>query len=250
MRGAPERSPHRLDSTERLSDVPFDWTHSVNGEIPSELQQRGVSRLCHFTPIANLPSIFGRGGIHSVLQARERDIPLRQMDAGRWDGQLGHVSLSVQYPNAFLMRRYGHVSIPARPSERWVPTAVLDIDPSGLSWSDALFSPVNAATASGDHLGSSIQHLRSMFAPEVPNPNCPPRGQRHPLSCPTDLQAEVMIYGGVPIAAIRRVFVERASDERDARTMRLPVPVTRWPAIFHPDYLSESIRRGDPPVAP
>ncbi len=215
--------------------------------IRDELQSRGVSRLCHFTPIANLPSIFGRGGIHSVAQARERDVPLRPMDAGRWDGQLGHVSASIEFPNAFLMRRYGHVPIPGRPRERWVPTAVLDIEPFSIDWTNVLFSPVNAATASGDYLGSSVAHFRSLFDSAVPNPNCPPRQQRHTRSCPTDLQAEVMIAGGVPVEAIRRVFVERELDEEDVRAMRLPVPVARWPAIFYPDALSASIRRGEPP---
>ncbi len=218
--------------------------------IRDEIQRRGVSRLCHFTPIANLPSIFGRGGVHSVVQARELEISLRRMDAGRWDGQLGHVSLSVQFPNAFLMRRYGHVPIPGRLTERWEPTAVLEIEPNSVDWTNALFSPVNAATASGEYLGASAAHFRSLFARAVPNPSCPPRQQHHPPSCPTDLQAEVMIPGGVPVEAIRRVFVERELDEQDVRAMRLPVPVTRWPAIFYPDRLSASIRRGEPPTPP
>lgn len=222
----------------------------MNSVIRRELELRGISRLCHFTPITNLPSIFGRGGLHSVLQARDRDISLRPMDVGRWDGQLGHVSLSIEYPNAFLMRRYGHVPIPERPLGRWVPTAVLDIEPDAIDWTNALFSPVNAATASGLYLGSGAPHLRSLFARDVPNPNCPPRRQNHPRFCPTDLQAEVMISGGVPMEAIRCVFVERDRDEHDVRAMRIPVPVARWPAIFHPDTLSASIRRGDPPTPP
>ncbi|MYF81582.1 MAG: DUF4433 domain-containing protein [Chloroflexi bacterium] len=246
----PENQARRLDWIERLSDIPPDWMRTVNGEILQELERRGVSRLCHFTLISNLPSIFGLGGVQSVFQARQQNLVLTRMDQGRWDRQLGHVSLSIEYPNAFLMRRYGHVPVPNRPDERWKPLAVLDIDPRAINWRTALFSPVNAATAGGDYLGSHIHHLQSLFAPMVPNPNCPTRSQRHPLSCPTDMQAEVMIYGGVPLAAIRRVFVERTRDERDAQNMRLPVPVARWPAIFHPDHLSGSIRRGEPPAAP
>lgn len=222
----------------------------VSSEIHREMERRGVSRLCHFTPIANLPSIFGRGGIHSILQAREQNISLRQMDAGRWDGQLGHVSLSLEFPNAFLMRRYGHVPMPDRPSERWVPTAVLEIDPISVDWTNALCSPVNAATARGALLGPVTAHLRTLFDREVPNELCPPRSSRHPAACPTDLQAEVMISGGVLLESIRRIFVEREIDEHDVRTMGLPVPVDRWPAIFSPDSLSAAIRGGKPPRPP
>ena len=214
-------------------------------ELQAEIRRRGISRLCHFTPITNLPSIFGRGGVHSVLQARELGIPLRLMDGERSDGRLGHVSLSIQFPNAFLMRNYGHVRIPDHPKERWIPTAVLDIGPTSVDWTHALFSPVNASTASGAHQGSSTAQFRELFAREVPNRKSPTRSQRHPPSCPTDLQAEVMVAGGVPVQAIRRVFVERERDEREVRAMRPPVSVVRWPEIFRPESLSAAIRRGE-----
>ena len=216
--------------------------------LQAEFRRRSISRLCHFTPIVNLPSIFDHGSILSVEQARAISVPLRRIDHSRWDGELHHVSLSVEYPNTYLMRTYGHVAPPDRPNDRRVPTAVLDVDPLAVEWTKALFSPVNAAAGGGRFLGAGLAHFRSLFDREVPNLNVPPRGAQHPASCPTDLQAEVMLAGEVPTSAVRRIFVERNKDVHDVRAMGLPVPVSRWPAIFYPESLSASIRRGNPPT--
>lgn len=214
------------------------------------MKGRGIRRLCHFTPIENLPSVFSRGGVYSVESARRSAISLRRMDRSRRDGKLDHVSLSLEYPNAFLMRSYGHVAVPNRPSERHVPIAVLDIDPYVLDWTDAQYSPTNAAAGSGEYLETGIEHFRTLFAKTAPNPKCPPRSDEHPRSCPTDIQAEVMIAREIAATAIRGIYVERQVDVLRVTEMGLPAPVVAWPIIFDSDGLSTAIAEGNPPQSP
>jgi hypothetical protein len=75
----------------------------VNEKIKIEVQRRGIARLCHFTPSRNLGHILsGTVGVLATerLEKDERHI-FTPTDLERLDRHKGHISCSIEYPNAW-----------------------------------------------------------------------------------------------------------------------------------------------------
>jgi hypothetical protein len=221
----------------------------MNDDILASLQEKGITRICHFTPARNLAHIAaGRVGILSTasLEADER-AAYNPTDLARFDGRKTHICCSIQYPNAWYFEM-------ARGAERlftdWV---VLLISPHYLAEPDTLFCPRNAAADHGRHIVRGLDGFNSLFAPSVPgayNRNRL-REARHKLNCPTDEQAEILIHDKILLRDVLGVAVtsaDQAGRER-ARLRANSVDPEQFrfviaPQMFNKYALSRVIRQG------
>lgn len=174
--------------------------------IRREVRGRGISRLCHFTRGESLGGILGSiQGIMSRRLLDARAVGYRPVDSRRWDGYLDYVSCSIEYPNTRYM-----VQADMRDSSElgWV---VLGIEPVLLEKADTLFCHCNAATGRGRYVGRGYHSFLHMFSNAVMDSRWIYERTRKMLACcPTNDQAEVLVYGCVPRNLITEVI---APDE-------------------------------------
>lgn len=220
----------------------------MNADIMAALVERGITRLCHFTPARNLAHIAaGRVGVLSTasLEADER-AAYNQTDLQRFDGKKTHICCSIQFPNAWYFEK-------ARGDERlfndWV---VLLISPHYLAEQETLFCPRNAAAELGRHIVSGPAGFASMFAPAVlgARDQVRKRGPQHRSNCPTDEQAEILIHDrvllkdviGVAVKSVEQAATERArmrANGVDPDQFRFVIA----PQMFNKYLLSQVIRQ-------
>ena len=228
---------------------------ALNAAIRNASCQRGISRLCHLTPFRNLVHIANGDGLLSTKQLDDRDRgTFNKQDLERLDGHPDHISCSIEYPNAWYGRqRRSDTAGAASLFPDWV---CLTIEPKHL-WADAtLFCPRNAAAEGGRLIRGGVEAFESLYEPRV-------QGARNriftrgglPSACPTDQQAEVLVYRHIPLEDIQHVVV---SDEAQARRifvglsqLGLTEDLLRFrlcPEVFDPNRLSGLLRSGARPA--
>jgi hypothetical protein len=211
--------------------------------------QRGVTRLCHFTPSRNLPHIAeGKIGILATahLRTNERAV-LNPTDESRWDGWLSHVCCSIEYPNAWYL-------VKAQANERlfqdWV---ILMLAPRYIWHSETHFCPRNSAAQGGSLVRSGFAAFQSVYADRVVGAygRTRTRDPRMLSCCPTDDQAEVLVKDRIDFADIQKVIVrDNAQAKREVLRMRLTglgdtaYKIVVVPDLFDPYLVSSSIRQG------
>ena len=219
-------------------------------EIRARVSERGITRLCHFTPSRNLVHIAAdRIGILSAvrLETDERRV-FNPTDRERLDGFPDHVSCSIQYPNAWYLGR-------ARQQDRlfrdWV---VLLIGPHYLWARGTKFCPRNAAAGGGEDVAEGVGAFDSLYAPTVRGAKGTTfwRSSTHPSWLPTDEQAEVLIPDQVEHDDLLGVVVaDKAQGRTEARRLaQLGVqapPIHIAPHFFNPRALSTNLRNGRVP---
>lgn len=229
----------------------------MNLEVRAAASRQGITRLCHLTPSRNLVHILtGGDGLLSTaaLQQTERR-EFHQQDLERLDGFPDHISCSIEYPNAwYLRRRLQSVSGEAQLFSDWV---VLTIKPDYLWADDTLFCPRNAAAANGRLVESGATAFGSLFAPSVSGAYGRDyvRTAARPVSCPTDEQAEVLIRRRVDPEDISGIVVfDEAQAAREwVRLTQLRVAEDRIRLVvsapfFQPHVLKGLLERGERPV--
>ena len=194
-------------------------------EMMEEIKKRHITRLVHFTRIESLAEIIRYREIASTRRLRDRYRMTVVNDRRRIDGHLDYVCCSIEYPNVYVLNRYREQNV----KQDWV---ILFLTPILHMLPTTKFSPVNAATGGGIHVADGIEGFKSMFVECVPS-RAPRRRHSHLPSCPTDIQAEVLVMDTVPIWAVCGVAVE--SDVVSARVAPviknwpLETPIPNWP---------------------
>ncbi len=210
----------------------------MSAEVRAAALERTITRLCHLTPSRNVVHILtGGDGLLSTaaLQQTERR-EFHQQDLQRLDGYPDHISCSIEYPNAwYLRRRLQSVAGEARLFSDWV---VLTIKPDYLWADETLFCPRNAAAANGRLVEAG--YVRTAARPD---------------SCPTDEQAEVLIHRRVDPDDITGIVVfDAAQAAREwVRLTQLGVAPEKIrligsPPFFQPYVLKGLLERGERPV--
>jgi hypothetical protein len=232
----PASSPAYLQSLQfgmALSE-PVHW-------VESEILSRGITRLCHFTPLTNLDWILKEGAIWDRRSLEGRNSTFSFNDPDRLDGHLGHVCLTVEHPNVFVMDGMTTGS----PGKNFV---VLCVKPTEMGRAGVLFSRVNAATGSGSCLEEGRPGFESMYA-RRPSWREFFRGSNHAVSCPTDLQAEVLIPGPIWLESVLGIVV--ASADTGGRVLEMladsgrGMRVVLEPNFFSRSVITSSVWRGD-----
>ena len=217
--------------------------------IRARANQRGITRLCHFTPSRNLAHIASDSrGLLASRHLQNDETPIfNPTDKARLDGYSDHVCCSIQYPNAWYFRT-------ARDKERlFLDWVVLLIDPSYLWRADTKFCARNAAAGYGQGVRGGVTAFAALFADSVEGVHTYRRGPHHPDFLPTDEQAEVLIPDRIGSDGVGGVVVrddaQAALETSRLRLADLPVPrIVVVPEFFDPHALSGGLRRGRIPV--
>lgn len=218
---------------------------SIDAEaISTYAQERGVSRLVHFTPFLNLLGIFTTRAImpkDSVVEYAKshRDEDLLEYvtwnDSYRHDGRTNCINLSVQRINEPLFRSF------KSKFSRGNPWCILEIDPVCLQKEGVLFAVSNAASAAVRNRGTAagIAGLKAVFSePVVTARGFVKREASMPRNWPTSVQAEVLFPGEIPLNLIRGLIFEtsegaaRGQAMLSAEDMREPPEIKVVPADF------------------
>ena len=221
----------------------------MNDRIHGQACERGISRLCHFTPSRNLIHIArDPAGLLATRHLREEELALfNPTDIQRIDGFLDYVCCSIQYPNAWYFRK-------AREQEPlFEDWAVLLISPDYIWKPGTKFCPRNAAALGGQGVSDGIAGFNALFAPSVEGSQGRifQRGQK-PDCVPTDDQAEVLIPDQVDRRDIQAVVV-RDIKQAKREHFRLDcvgtqVPIRIAPQFFNPRELSRILSKGRFPI--
>lgn len=175
----------------------------LDDEILRYVAEREITRLVHFTRADALCLIMACGAVLSreLLDRGTRQVPklggpanpISRLynDSSRFDGHRDYICLSVEYPNVHLLDSYKEEHADAT----WV---VLFLHPHLLALPNTKFSPVNAATENGHYISEGIDGFQRMFDDPVRGGLGMSRGESHLDSCPTDMQAEVLVQRVIP----------------------------------------------------
>ncbi len=186
------------NSVKRMTDIQKYSTYAYKHEIATVIAQRNITRLCHMTQINKVVEILcGGDGILATNFIEDND--RFRNDRDRLDGKLDYISTSVQYPNVWYYRNKKYVNPLV---SDW---AVLLIDPEVCKDSRTLYCPVNAATGCGAFIQNGAEGFRSMFLENVYGRS---RCSNLLACCPTDDQAEVLIYHSIALEWIKGIVFE------------------------------------------
>lgn len=223
----------------------------MSDAIKQAATQRGITRLCHFTPSRNLVHIATdpQGVLASQHLQDDDKAVFNPTDAHRFDGFPDHVCCSIEYPNAWYFRK-------ARGQDRvfndWV---VLFIKPHHLWAPGTRFCQRNAAANSGRNAREGAEAFDGMFAPSVIGAydRSYTRSSSHPDFLPTDEQAEVLIPDRVAREDLLGIGVadESQAKREIARLETLNVQLPRVlvaPDLFRAEWLSQTLRSGSRPT--
>jgi hypothetical protein len=218
----------------------------VSDTVAQALVDVALQRVAHFTPSKTLFHIAQDGQIVSSKElaalAPEYFDPT---DVERFDRHPDMTCVSFTYPNGYYLAQARTKPQFARFPD-WV---CLMLTPSILTRPGVLFSPCNAAKANGAYAQPGAAALRRCFAdPSVLGYS---RGPGHNPQAATDLQAEALIPGPIPLSDILAIVVPsaEAAGEDYARldVGGLNPERFNWvvsPSIFDRNELSNAIRRG------
>jgi len=217
--------------------------------IRLEAKRRGISRLCHFTQSRKLAHILtDLDGIWSTTRLKEMapDL-LDQTDPVRLDGCEDHICCSIEYPNTWYLARVRDRDPLFR---EWV---ILFLSPS-LLWRGSLFCPRNAAAERGGLIQGGYAGFKRLYESEIVGALGKTFKRTSAMldCCPTDDQAEVLVFEHIPHSDILGIAVPTAERARIeiARLSFLPnVVQANWyiaPELFDNRW-SNLVRRGRRP---
>nr|WP_271209443.1 DarT ssDNA thymidine ADP-ribosyltransferase family protein [Rhodococcus wratislaviensis] len=170
--------------------------------LAAALADAGIPRVAHFTPSKNLFHIVQDGQIRSSKDladlAPEYFDPT---DLERFDRHPDKTCVSFTYPNAYYLAMARKKAQFARFPD-WV---CLMINPRVITRPGVLFSPCNAAKGGGVYAQVGAAAFRSCF--DDPSVMGWRRGPRHHPQTATDLQAEVLVPGPIPLSDVMAIVV-------------------------------------------
>lgn len=194
-------------------------------EFESEIKNREIEFLIHFTPTINLYSILKYGGLMSRAKLESLDIEQFDLldyaqftDDIRYDNK-NYINLSISAPNTSLLSRFREKT----KDNCTINWCILKIAPKHIYEYDTLFSVTNAASnASKKQFGISgdIQKFKMLFQEQlkINTSNGVREFSREKLLAkyPTDIQAEVLVKDFISSGSIMKVCFE--NNEQMAMT--------------------------------
>jgi len=225
----------------------------MNNPIETEAAQRGITRLCHFTPSRNLVHIASdTTGILATAKLEESERRVyTPTDLQRYDNHEGYICCSVEYPNAWYWARAQEKETLFRD---WV---ILFIKPDHLWMPGTRFCSRNAAADCGRGAAEGYKAFTGMYASEVAGAQGRvfTRTSGQLKCCPTDEQAEVLVPDQISAEDVIAIGVR---DETQARNemVRLQLAQARHkdfsfvitPCLYDKRALSNAIKSGVRPT--
>jgi hypothetical protein len=214
--------------------------------IEREIRGRNISRLCHFTPSNKAVHILGSDTGVLAVDFINSDI-YDANDEGRYDGKTDYVNCSIQYPNYWYFRT---IKDKNPIFKDWV---ILFIRPELLLSDTTRFCFTNAAYRRGTYIKEGFEAFKAMFAEQVYGNRTLRRSPQMLPCCPTDDQAEVLIYRSICREDIMAIAVpdEEQAKRENKRWITLG-DVPSFDIIIAPDLFngsfSDKVRRGRVPL--
>ena len=195
-------------------------------EFISEIQQRNIRHLIHFTPTINLYSMLENGVIMSRSELENLDIDVYDIldyaqftDAIRYDDKR-YINLSISGPNTFLFSKFRERT----KSDCTIQWCVIKINPRYIYATGTLFSVTNAASnaARRDYgIGGDLEKFKQLFQQSlVINSSRGKRvieRQRVSTQYTTDVQAEVLVKQQISIDDIIEISFQDENDLAQAK---------------------------------
>ncbi|CAM4127404.1 DarT ssDNA thymidine ADP-ribosyltransferase family protein [Saccharibacillus endophyticus] len=190
--------------------------------IKSEISQRGITRLCHFTKVNKLLHIVRNesGVVANAFLQDQLDL-LDKNDLLRLDGREDYICCSVEYPNTWYLRRIKN-NDPI--FKDWV---VLLLNPDLMVKETTLFCHRNAAANRGEYVKAGETGFRGMFNNPVQGRSTIYRSRDMLACCPTDGQAEVLIYQNIALSDIIGIAAPTKEHVRKIKSMVSLIPDAR-----------------------
>lgn len=214
--------------------------------IEKEIRDRKITRLCHFTRSSKALHILSSETGLVAVDFLEKDI-YDANDELRMDGRTDCINCSIQYPNYWYFKR---VKDKVQLFPEWV---VLFINPELLLLDSTEFCFTNAAYSRGAYIKKGTDAFRGMFADRVNGKWSRSRTDKMLPCCPTDDQAEALIYKNISRKDIIGVAVpneEQAEKER-IRWYDILKTIPKFDISIAPDLfdgaLSDKVRKGIAP---
>ena len=183
----------QLGKTVRFNKGSSNLRVTRSASIKHFVEDRGIKKLVHFSPSANLNSILANGLLPRTA-LNEKGITYTPTDSHRFDRREDGLSLSVEFTN--------HKMLAGKKKE--IPGfSVFFLKPSILWEKDCAFFRTNAASMSNADLASlkSPEKLYLMFDASTRDVNCP-------YNCPNDLQAEIMVFGRIETKYVKEIHTD------------------------------------------
>lgn len=192
------------------------------------VRNRGIEFVFHFTKIDNLDSIFKDGLIpRSILEVSHAEYSFN--DHHRIDGHQNASCLSVGHPNYKMFYRLRQENI----NQEWV---VIVISAVILWQKDCAFCHENAASNSVRvipiHLRKGVAAFERMFDPVPDKPDRATLGL--PDRCPTNPQAEILVFDTIEPKFIVGAVVQSRERERELSEKHPKFQFMRVEGFFKP----------------
>ena len=216
--------------------------------IAEEIRKRRITRLCHFTKTSKLLHILSsEEGILAThfLDVSQEDI-LTRNDQSRFDGHTEYISCSVEYPNTWYLNRIKNSDLLFKD---WV---IVFINPDIMCNPQTKFCHRNAAAGSGAYIKTGLDGFKGMFESSVFGQTRINRTSKMLSCCPTDGQAEVLVYKKIPRSKILSVAVSTVERARITDIMVKHIegaPLIKWiiaPDLFNTNWNS-LVKSGNAP---
>lgn len=202
------------------------------------LNQRGVTRLCHFTKIQSLTHILSsEEGILATSHVKSDS--KNQVDSVRADGELDYVCCSIEYPNSWFLcdaENRNEDSI----FRDWV---IIYIKPEVLNIRDVKVCWCNSAKEYGRFIRpGNTENTQALFAQRVSSFSYP-RTERMLECCTTDAQAEILIKDNIPRNYLMGIAVGREEVAEIIYAMIKTLDINPVELFIAPKVLTKEWRR-------
>ncbi len=168
--------------------------------ISNFLQRRQIKWMFHFTHFSNLESIF-QNGILSRVAMQGKNICYEPTDKDRFDGLLGGISISLSFPNYWMLKR--------KVESKGNIFVIIEISANALLSKRMVAFPSNASRYEfesmvpkhpDDFVGA--RGLSNLYL----NKEVRLRNSLH-SSIPTDVQSEIMVFDSIDTHSIRGIHL-------------------------------------------
>lgn len=194
--------------------------------MENEVKSRSIDYVWHFTKIENVDSVLANGLIpRAMLEAQGAGVAYN--DQYRMDGQRTANCLSIGHPNYKMF-----YSLRCQdPNQKWVVVAFK----SEILWlKDCAFCHENAAsnnvTAIPIQLRKGVAAFNRMFDPVAGKPDR--ATLKLPDDCPTNPQAEVLVFDTLEPQYIRGVITPDKQTELDLKARHPNVEIVYHRAFY------------------
>lgn len=199
------------------------------------LNMRKVTRLCHFTKFQNLVHIINSP--NGILATSFIDENKHVIDHTRADNQLDYVCCSIEYPNSWYLKKAID-----RNEDIFNDWVVLYINPEIVNKRTIKVSECNAARNSGAFIKTGdYKSLEQLFDHKVASFEYP-RTDKMLMSCPTNSQAEIMIWHDIPRDYISGIAVGNNNMAERVYGMLKVLSIKGIDIFISPDVISKKWR--------